>query len=428
MCSYPWSRHSHVQLRADADADHLIYVSVQHLNWFGAESHRSAALVAKRKTDRITLGVPQNERRERIATSGPFVVPTCCWICHTMQVVSLEPEIRWMPQWSVDKQVTMSGRMGNKTIITTWVQKQTNDSRWIFFFSDKCCLNVFVFFTHVPDVLANSLSLHQRGDSEAVVPVATTEQQLAIMGDHKQCCRDLHARGKGFGQKTLGSAWKIRREEGTQKGELVRQLRRFLQVPNVLFSLGVGSCGVFDESKVVGDVLVVGKPTMGPNQAVLTNRHLERRVKPCIWSRTANDADTLPYQAFLLNQSINIIPQSPDLTIVSGLPCVMKEWDWFFGTTTLTSGTLSLMPCRITLSLLFSRNKKVQKCDRAGQTSTKNDLSSPRCSNMLRAHESSWALLFSTSSRVSLTGWGSCATKTHLSAYTSSGEDWLQAR
>ena len=27
-----------------------------------------------------------------------------------MQVVSLEPEIRWMPQWSVDKQVTMSGK------------------------------------------------------------------------------------------------------------------------------------------------------------------------------------------------------------------------------------------------------------------------------------------------------------------------------
>lgn len=26
-----------------------------------------------------------------------------------MQVVSLEPEIRWMPQWSVDKQVTTSG-------------------------------------------------------------------------------------------------------------------------------------------------------------------------------------------------------------------------------------------------------------------------------------------------------------------------------
>ena len=25
-----------------------------------------------------------------------------------MHVVSLEPEIRWMPQWSVDKHVTMS--------------------------------------------------------------------------------------------------------------------------------------------------------------------------------------------------------------------------------------------------------------------------------------------------------------------------------
>lgn len=31
--------------------------------------------------------------------------------------------------------------------------------------------------------------------------------------------------------------------------------------------------------------------------------------------------------------------------MVSGLPWVMKECDWFFGTTALTSGTLSLMPC-----------------------------------------------------------------------------------
>lgn len=36
------------------------------------------------------------------------------------------------------------------------------------------------------------------------------------------------------------------------------------------------------------------------------------------------------------------------LTMVSGLPWVMKEWDWFFGTTAFTSGTLSLMPCNMT--------------------------------------------------------------------------------
>lgn len=45
---------------------------------------------------------------------GVLAVLTCCRTCHTMQVVSLEPEIRWMPQWSVDKQVTMSGGMGAK--------------------------------------------------------------------------------------------------------------------------------------------------------------------------------------------------------------------------------------------------------------------------------------------------------------------------
>lgn len=42
----------------------------------------------------------------------------------------------------------------------------------------------------------------------------------------------------------------------------------------VLFSLSVGHCGVFDKSEVVGDVLVVRKPPVGPNQAILTNCHL----------------------------------------------------------------------------------------------------------------------------------------------------------
>lgn len=44
-----------------------------------------------------------------------LTVLTCCRTCHTMQVVSLEPEIRWMPQWSVDKQVTMSGGEEDET-------------------------------------------------------------------------------------------------------------------------------------------------------------------------------------------------------------------------------------------------------------------------------------------------------------------------
>lgn len=47
VCSYPRSRHSHVQLCADTDANHLVYVSIQHLNWFGIESHRAAALVTQ---------------------------------------------------------------------------------------------------------------------------------------------------------------------------------------------------------------------------------------------------------------------------------------------------------------------------------------------------------------------------------------------
>lgn len=67
---------------------------------------------------------------------------------------------------------------------------------------------MLIIVTHVPDVQPNSLSLNQGGDPEAIVPVATTEEQFPIMGDHKQCCRDVHAWGKGFGQKTLGSAWR----------------------------------------------------------------------------------------------------------------------------------------------------------------------------------------------------------------------------
>lgn len=60
--------------------------------------------------------------------------------------------------------------------------------------------------THVPDVQPNSPPLHQGGDPEAVVPVAPAEEQLPVMGDHKQGCRDVHTWGEGFGQEPLGSA------------------------------------------------------------------------------------------------------------------------------------------------------------------------------------------------------------------------------
>lgn len=52
-------------------------------------------------------------------------------------------------------------------------------------------------FTHVSDVLSYSLALNQGGDPEAVVPVATAEEQLAIVGDHKQRRCYLYAGGKG---------------------------------------------------------------------------------------------------------------------------------------------------------------------------------------------------------------------------------------
>lgn len=78
------------------------------------------------------------------------------------------------------------------------------------------------------NVLSNSLSLDQRGDPEAVVPVATAEEQLAIVRDHKQCCCDLHTGGKGFGQKPLGSSTKTRGRQIIQKVKLIRELRIIL--------------------------------------------------------------------------------------------------------------------------------------------------------------------------------------------------------
>lgn len=128
-------------------------------------------------------------------------------------------------------------------------------------------------FTHVSDVLSHSLALNQGGDPEAVVPVATAEEQLAVVGGHKQPGCYLQAGGEGPRQETLGPIERKRR---------VGELRNDLSEHNTVikgsikvFSLGVGHCGVLNEGEVVGDVLVVRQPPMGPNQAVLTNRHLE---------------------------------------------------------------------------------------------------------------------------------------------------------
>lgn len=56
---------------------------------------------------------------------------------------------------------------------------------------------------------------------------------------------------------------------------MVEDLAAIFLSGNAVFSLGVGHCGVLDECEVVGDVLVVRQPPMGPNQAVLTDCHLK---------------------------------------------------------------------------------------------------------------------------------------------------------
>lgn len=58
--------------------------------------------------------------------------------------------------------------------------------------------------THVSYMLSHGLALNQGGDPEAVVPMTTTEEQLAVVGDHKQPRCDLHAGGKGSREETLG--------------------------------------------------------------------------------------------------------------------------------------------------------------------------------------------------------------------------------
>lgn len=64
--------------------------------------------------------------------------------------------------------------------------------------------------THVSDVLTHSLALDQGGDPDAVVPVASAEEQLAIMRDHKLSRRDLYAGGKRSRKQTLRPAWSVK--------------------------------------------------------------------------------------------------------------------------------------------------------------------------------------------------------------------------
>lgn len=65
----------------------------------------------------------------------------------------------------------------------------------------------------------------------------------------------------------------------------IMQLKRMIREPLkkcdklAHVSLCVGHCGVLDEGEVVGDVLVVRQPAMGPDQTILTNRHLKTRLR-----------------------------------------------------------------------------------------------------------------------------------------------------
>lgn len=209
---------------------------------------------------------------------------TCCRTCHTMQVVSLEPEIRWIPQWSVDRQVTMSAHNTRRSLGD--IPARTNPIR----FWKKI-------LTHVPDVLRHRPAFDQRRHPNAVVPVSAAEEQLPIVGDDKQPRCYLHARSKGSRQETLGSYGQTKTE--TALGSAVSQNTarhlwifglvkssckemkqqqegtKHFCVDRFVFSLGVGHCGVFNEGEVVGDALVVRQPPVSPNQAVLTHRHLE---------------------------------------------------------------------------------------------------------------------------------------------------------
>ena len=68
-------------------------------------------------------------------------------------------------------------------------------------------------FTHVSDVLSDSLSPEQRGDPEAVVPVAAAEEKLSIVRDHKQPGCDLQPGGEGSGEEALRPGGRGREED-----------------------------------------------------------------------------------------------------------------------------------------------------------------------------------------------------------------------
>lgn len=147
---------------------------------------------------------------------------TCCRTCHTMQVVSLEPEIRWIPQWSVAKQVTIS-EGGNNNRRYKLTPKSFSMSKKIL--PSSLHTSPLFFFTHVSNVLSHRLALDQRRDPKAVVPVSAAEEQLSIMGDDKQSCCYIHARSERSRQETLGSGWRWNNSGGGRQRDTYKAVR-----------------------------------------------------------------------------------------------------------------------------------------------------------------------------------------------------------
>lgn len=171
--SNPWSGHGHIQLCTDRHADNFINVSVQHLHRLRGQTHRSTTLHTHN-----TVRLP----KQYCNSEDKMLNFKCtCWsTCHTIQVVSLEPEIRWIPKWSVAKHVTMSARWDQTHIFNleksvTWSKHRHWDP-----------------ITHVTDVLPHCFALQEWRHSQAVVPVASAEEQLSIMRYNKQLSGDLN--------------------------------------------------------------------------------------------------------------------------------------------------------------------------------------------------------------------------------------------
>lgn len=96
---WPWD--SHVQFRADSHTSHLLVMSTENLDRSRRQATREATLQEKKKREttyeatKLTAACNYNvQALKREPGQENLKMFTCCRTCHTIQDVSLEPEMR----------------------------------------------------------------------------------------------------------------------------------------------------------------------------------------------------------------------------------------------------------------------------------------------------------------------------------------------